>query len=75
MYNSEDRFCEFKDLTQGNKFNYKNEKYMVLPKDVTCYGEKSNAINLDTGTIVFFKLDTYIDLDTMNMLDEKDVLK
>ena len=64
MYAPDERFCNVNDLNQGEKFTYKNNKYMRLPKEVTCYGEKSNAINLDTGTMMQFGSNFLLDLET-----------
>ena len=64
MHTIDERFFTVDDLAQGEKFMYKQCKYMVLPKEVTCYGEKSNAINLVTGTMMYFGQKYLLDANT-----------
>ncbi|MBQ8218494.1 MAG: hypothetical protein IJZ79_01980 [Bacilli bacterium] len=61
----DERYDIIESIEQGQKFIYKDEQYMKLPEHVECYGEPANAVNLNTGTMIYIKNDKFIDLETM----------
>lgn len=61
----DERYDIIESIEQGQKFTYKDEPYMKLPEHVECYGESANAVNLNTGTMIYIKNDKFIDLETM----------
>lgn len=67
MYeNWEDRYVPIEEIKQGEKFTYKGDTLMKLPKHVTCYGESCDAIDLKTGTMLCVNTRYLrIDLETM----------
>ena len=66
----DERFVTINDLKQGDKFIYKDEQFMILPEHCECFGEKANAVNLRTGTMMYFNPNDWIDLVTM-IVEEK----
>lgn len=69
----DERFDVVDSLKCGQKFIYNDETYMKLPDHVECYGNKVNAINIKTGTLLYFSSSMYIDLITMTI--EKESVK
>lgn len=63
----DEKYDIIKSLKQGQKFIYNNQYYMKLPEYVECYGEKANAINMSTATLIYLNENTLIDLDTMTI--------
>lgn len=48
------------DLKQGTYFIIDNKIFMKLPEFCSCYGQKSNAINVSSGTMMFFNENTLV---------------
>ena len=66
----DERFVTINDLKQGDKFTYRDEQFMILPEYCECFGEKANAVNLKTGTMMYFNPNDWVDLVTM-IVEEK----
>lgn len=43
-----------KDIKQGTKFEKDGKIYMKLPDFSSCRGYDSNAVDLTTGTMIYF---------------------
>lgn len=67
MYSPDERYITVGELEQGKKFTYKDEPIMKLPEFVECYGEKANAVNIKTGTMLYIEPDTWVDQITMKV--------
>lgn len=53
-------------ISQGTKFIYNDNIYMKLPNHVECYGNKSNAIDILTGTMVYINDNTVVNVLEFN---------
>lgn len=60
------------DIKQGDKFIYNNNVYMKLPAFVECYGNKTNAVDIITGTMMFIDITANI-ISLSEKLDDIDM--
>lgn len=67
MFSPDERYITIDELKQGTKFTYKNEHVMKLPPFCECYGEKSNAVDIDTGTMLWLNPNAWVDQETMKV--------
>ena len=58
-------YTTVKELEQGTKFTYDGQSVMKLPRHTECYGNKCNAVNLHSGTMLWITPQTKVNLDTM----------
>lgn len=67
MFSPDERYITIGELEQGVKFTYEDKYVMRLPNYCECYGEKSNAVDLDTGTMLWLDPKKWVDQETMKV--------
>lgn len=67
MFSADERYITIDELDQGTKFISKDDTVMKLPECCECYGEKVNAVNIRTGTMLWLNPSKFVDRETMKV--------